>query len=161
MALNTYIFISIICVIVFALSKKKAHEFELLLIILLIEFLFLTYFAIISTNYSYIKISTKAQDYVTYQIFEIVLLPMLVLLTISYTSFLKSAFAKCLLGLTLVGVLCSIEYSLLRLIIIEYKGWHFFYSITAYSLIFILIQTAKHWFRKILINEGMIKHDSS
>ncbi|MET3698508.1 hypothetical protein SAMN05877753_109148 [Bacillus oleivorans] len=160
MLLSTFISLSIIGIIAFTLSKKKIHHFELILSFLAIEFIISTYIAVVNTNYSYIEISTKTQDYVTHQIFEIVLLPVLMFLTINSSEFFKSFYIKGLLGVTLVGVLCSIEYSLLKLNIIEYKGWHIVYSFIAYGLIYIVIQAARYSFRKILIKEGMIKHDS-
>ena len=161
MVISTFLSLSIIGIIVITLSKKKIHKFGLILLFLLTEFFFTNYFAIIHTNYSYVEVSAKPEDYLVYQIFEMVLLPVLVFITISYTSFLKSVFTKGLFVILLAGVLCSLEYTLLLLNIIKYKEWHLVYSFLAYTLIYLVLLWIIYGFQKLLTNEGMVKHDSS
>ena len=141
----------------FVLKKNKLHIFENIFLLLVLEFLVSTYYAILYVNIDVWKISFKTDLFIIFRVEEVILLPLLLTWYFNIVGQLHAKMYKMALLFFTIGLAYSLEYLLVRFKVITYKDWSSWHSVVILFFILIFTTYMHKGYRRILRREGIIK----
>lgn len=146
--------ITIIFLISFFIKKKPLLPIENIFVILIIEFIFNSYIGIITINYGVWVIPEDPASQITFRVWEILFIPLLILWTLNSLSQQKNHKAKILTSLVFLLMIYGSETLLLYWQIIKYTGWQGWQSILVLTIILFITTFLLRVFSVLLKKEG-------
>lgn len=134
----------------FCLTRKNLHLFELIFIWFIVWLVQHSISLIISVNLGYLVISDKPIDYCLHIFLRLVVYPVTIVWTIDLKSKCNKGISKLLILVISILLLSSIEYlSIFKGIMIN-KNWGVWYSLSEWAITMLLSYCSWIWYRKIL-----------
>ncbi|WP_226037776.1 hypothetical protein [Aquibacillus saliphilus] len=156
MELILIINISVILLIAFFVLNKKVSTLENIFLLLISEFVFSSYCAIIDINFDLWMIDSRMNFFINFKIFEIIILPLLIISYFNLITLFTLWWKKFIFLLVAIAVFYSLEWLLVKWSVITYKDWHPVQSLMAYAIILGLVYISYVVFRRVLMKDGVM-----
>ncbi|MBB2482572.1 hypothetical protein H5P36_20585 [Bacillus sp. APMAM] len=132
MKLAFFIDVWMIGLISFCLLKKKRNKLENLFILMIAEFVFSCYYAILYINLDVWTIGKSAELFIIFRLYEVLLTPLLFLLYFNMLPMVKKQLTKICLTALLIGILLGVECWLVLWNVIIYINWQAWKSLLVF-----------------------------
>ncbi|WP_186578748.1 hypothetical protein [Aquibacillus kalidii] len=152
MELVVFIDIAIVLVIMFFVMKKYLNFLENVFRILLLEFIFTSYCAILSINFEVWKVDKAFHLYYCFALYEVMIVPIAMLIILNLLPFFKTL-KKVMISLLGILVIYMMEFLMVQWGIITYQGWHAWQSVLSLLSLLIGVHTFSYLFSKLVIYE--------
>lgn len=159
--LSFYLTILTIILLLFCVSKKNLHELTLLFLFMVIQLIYNSYSSILTTNKGVWELSENKWDKVLYTSYEFLLIPILILLFMNYSAFMKTEILKGMFFITSAFALCLFELLLQKWKVITYSNWEIWYSFTFFLVFLFILEYLNRIFKRMLLNEGIFSNETS
>jgi hypothetical protein len=154
MKLALSICIGVILIILFFVTPSKLNSIVNIFLFLCLEFLISTFYSLLYINLGIWKISQQAIDYLTFQTYELIILPFSFLIFINYFLMMKSNTKRSALILFFLFMLLMAEQFFIHFEILNrQKG--ILPSVVGYTLVFIISLLLIKIFQHLLRKEGI------
>jgi len=140
MELVLFLNFTILLLLLYCLINKKLHPLESIFIILIVEFIISTYFAIVTVNKEFIEISNKSYLLILFRVHEVITLPIIILLYFNGYALLKTKIMKWFSNVLIIVLLILIEEVIKYWEGITYLQWNVWRSGLFY--IFLVLTTS-------------------
>jgi hypothetical protein len=130
---------AILLVVSYLVTPKRLHIFERLFVWLLFQFIYFLYLGTVTTNLKNLVMPESNSLYVSYIIFNAIIIPLVILWYLEFLHRLQSLFAKIVITIFWVGVMVSFEYIASSLhVFYRQPVWELWWSVIIWS-VFLLI----------------------
>ena len=152
MKLAFFIDVWMIGLISFYLMKKKRNQLENIFIIMMVEFVFSCYYAILYINLDVWTIGKSAELFIIFRLYEVLVTPLLFLFYFNLLPIVKKNLTKMGLTVLFMGILLGVECWLVAWNVIIYTNWQAWKSLLGFVfttvLLSILLKGYQFWGEK-------------
>lgn len=156
-----HINLSIVLLIAFIATKKKLTILENIFMILLLEFILSSYYAVLYVNLGLWEVSKESGLYACFVLYEIAVVPIVYMFYYNKVVFMKSVWIKMTFTIVTIGAIYIAEVLLIYMGVVTYKSWYMWQSLVGIFLLIVLFGFILYGFQLLLKWEGVIKHDAT
>ncbi len=148
--------LTILFLIFFYSFTKPYSFFENSFIFIILELLISSYFSVLYVNTEVWEVNKNTALFVMFRIYEIIILPILILLFINILKLIPRKWLKGITFIIFLLVTYGVEYTLVHWDIITYIEWVYWKSILIYILLFISVMLLLKFFQRLFQKERII-----